>query len=145
MKLPGIGGTDILEGNQKNIIAVVWQLVRIHYLKIIGSQSDDEICNWANGMVKDMKIKNFKDPILSDGQFLMKLVAAIEPRAIDWEAVMPGANDEEKENNAKYILSCARKLGCVIFCVWEDIPKVNYKMILVLVCSLYEIHKGEPQ
>lgn len=54
---------------------------------------------------------------------------------------MKGETDEEKENNAKYILSIARKLGCVIFCVWEDIPHVNYKMILVLVCSLFEVHE----
>lgn len=53
---------------------------------------------------------------------------------------MPGETDEEKENNAKYVLSLARKLGAVIFCVWEDIPQVNYKMILVLVCSLNEIY-----
>lgn len=52
---------------------------------------------------------------------------------------MSGHTDEEKENNAKYVLTVARKLGCVIFCVWEDIPKVNYKMILVLVCSLFEL------
>jgi len=37
LKLPGIGGTDILDGNKKSIIAVVWQLVRLHYLRIIGS------------------------------------------------------------------------------------------------------------
>ena len=52
---------------------------------------------------------------------------------------MNGDTDEEKENNAKYILSIARKLGAVIFCVWEDITQVNYKMMLVLVCSLMEI------
>jgi plastin-1 len=86
-----------------------------------------------------MKIKSFKDPILADGIFLIKLCASIEPRAIDWDIVMKGDTDEERENNAKYILTVARKLGCVIFCVWEDIPKVNYKMILVLVCSLFEI------
>jgi plastin-1 len=86
-----------------------------------------------------MQIKSFKDPILSDGIFLIKLCASIEPRAIDWDIVMKGETEEEKENNAKYVLTVARKLGCVIFCVWEDIPKVNYKMILVLVCSLFEI------
>jgi len=53
--------------------------------------------------------------------------------------VTKGETDEEKENNAKYLISIVRKLGAVIFCVWEDIPKVNPKMILVLVCSLFEI------
>jgi len=38
------------------------------------------------------------------------------------------------------MISIVRKLGAVIFCVWEDIVKANYKMILVLVCSLYEAH-----
>jgi plastin-1 len=70
---------------------------------------------------------------------LTKLCAKIEPRAVNWEFVQPGETDEEKMNNAKYVLSIARKLGCVIFCVHEDIPKVNYKMILVLVCSLFEV------
>jgi plastin-1 len=56
--------------------------------------------------------------------------------------VQTGETDEEKENNAKYVLSLARKLGAIIFCVWEDIPSVNYKMILVLVCSLFEISTG---
>lgn len=32
LKLPGIGGQDIVDGNRKLVIAVVWQLVRIHYL-----------------------------------------------------------------------------------------------------------------
>jgi len=58
---------------------------------------------------------------------------------VDWDIVMKGETDEEKENNAKYLISIVRKLGAVIFCVWEDIPKVNPKMILVLVCSLFEI------
>jgi plastin-1 len=75
----------------------------------------------------------------------LKVCAAIEPKAIDWEIVQKGETDEEKENNAKYILSIARKLGAVIFSVWEDITKVNPKMILVLVCSLYEAHQQRQQ
>ena len=50
-----------------------------------------------------------------------------------------GETDEEKENNAKYLLSVVRKLGAVIFCVHEDVTKVNQKMMLVLVCTLFEI------
>ena len=140
IKLPGIGGTDLLEGNRKNIIAVVWQLVRIHYLRIIGNQGEDDLVKWANSLVTDLQIKNFKDKSLADGKFLLNLCRAIEPRAVDDDYIMGGETDEEKENNAKYILSLARKLGAVIFCVWEDIPAVNYKMILVLVCSLNEIY-----
>lgn len=141
LKLPGIGGQDIVDGNRKLVIAVVWQLVRIHYLKIIGSQSEDDLVKWANSQVGDMHIKNLKDQALSDCIFLLKLCSAIEPKTIDWDIIMKGETDEEKENNAKYIISISRKLGAVIFCVWEDIVKVNYKMMLVLVCSLFEIYE----
>lgn len=108
-------------------------------MKIIGSQSEDDLLRWANNLAGDLSVKSFKDKALADGQFLLKLCSAIEPRAIDWEIVMKGDTEEERENNAKYIVSIARKLGAVIFCVWEDIPNVNYKMILVLVCTLFEL------
>jgi plastin-1 len=139
LKIPGIGGSDFVEGNKKNILAVVWQLVRLNYLKIIGNQSEDDLVKWANSQVPDMKIKNLKDHALSDGHYLLKLCSSVEPRAIDWDIVMKGETDEEKANNAKYVISIVRKLGGVIFCVWEDILKVNYKMMLVLVSSLFEI------
>ncbi len=139
LKIPGIGGNDILEGNKKLIIAIVWQLVRLKYLQIIGNQTEDDLVKWANSQ-NEVHVKSFKDQALSDGHYLLKVCSSIEPRAIDWDIVMKGETDEEKENNAKYILSIARKLGAVIFSVWEDITKVNPKMILVLVCSLYEIH-----
>ncbi len=58
---------------------------------------------------------------------------------------MKGETDEEKENNAKYIISIARKLGAVIFSVWEDIPKVNFKMMLILFASLFEINQQTKQ
>lgn len=106
---------------------------------MIGSKKEEDLVKWANELVAERQIKNFKDQALSDGHFLTKLCAAIEPRAVDWDILQPGETEEEKNNNAKYVLSIARKLGCVIFCVYEDIPKVNYKMILVLICSLFEI------
>ena len=53
---------------------------------------------------------------------MISLCGAIEPRAVDAQYVMAGDTEEEKANNAKYVLSLARKLGAVIFSVWEDIP-----------------------
>jgi hypothetical protein len=64
---------------------------------------------------------------LSDGKAMIQVCAAIEPRCINWELVMEGANDDEKKNNAKYGISCSRKLGAVIFCIWEDLVEVNAK------------------
>jgi len=56
-----------VNGNKKNIFDVFWQLVPLHYLKIIGSQSEDELFKWTNSLVPDQKIKNLKDQTLSDG------------------------------------------------------------------------------
>jgi len=53
--------------------------------------------------------------------------------------VTKGETDEEKEMNAKYAISIARKLGAIIFCVWDDIPKLNAKMILIFAASLYDL------
>jgi hypothetical protein len=40
---------------------------------------------------------------------------------------LPGETEDDLKNNAKYVISIARKLGAVIFCVWEDIVNVNPK------------------
>lgn len=43
--------------------------------------------------------------------------------------------------NAKYAISIGRKLGAVIFLVWEDVTELNQKMMLILVASLYELYQ----
>jgi plastin-1 len=58
---------------------------------------------------------------------LLSLCAAIEPRAVNWDIMTEGTTEEDQKNNAKYVSSVARKLGAVIFCVWEDIVHVNSK------------------
>ena len=64
------------------------------------------------------------------------LLSAVEPRCINLAMVTPGGSVPEREMNAKYVISIARKLGCSIFLLWEDIVEVNAKMILVFVASL---------
>lgn len=53
--------------------------------------------------------------------------------------VTEGETDEDKEMNAKYAISIARKLGAIIFMVWDDIPRLNKKMLLIFACSLYDL------
>jgi hypothetical protein len=64
------------------------------------------------------------------------LLAAVEPRCIDLAMVTAGGTPRERELNAKYVISIARKLGCCIFLLWEDVVEVNSKMVLVFVASL---------
>jgi len=143
LKMIGIGGTDLTKGDKKLTLAVVWQLVKLQYLKVIGGKSEDELVKWANETVggKATAIKNFKDPSLSDSKFLIHMVACLEPRAVNWDLVLPGDNDEDKANNAKYAISIARKLGAVMFCVWDDLVNVNSKQILIFAATVYEHQK----
>ena len=136
-----IGNKDIQEGKKKHILAIVWQLMRAHTLKVIGERSEEELIAWANGKVSEgRKIKSLKEKKLSDGLFWIELLAAIEPRCIRWEFVVKdNPNDKDKEMNAKYALSVARGLGALIFVVWEDITEVKSKLLLTFLASLYDV------
>lgn len=92
-------------------------------------------------MVKEKvpPIANLKDKTM-DSRFIIHICAAIEPRAVNWEFVLEGTTDEDKKNNAKYAISIARKLGAIIFCVWEDLVNINEKQMFILFAVLMEIH-----
>lgn len=141
VKTIGIGAGDISDGNKKMILAIVWQLMRTHYLQIIGGKTDQDILNWANTSVPDMQIGSFRDKALSDGIFLIKLCSSIEPRIINWDIVKnPAESDEDKQLNSKYAISIARKLGAIIFLVWDDVIECNQKMMLIFMSSLWDIY-----
>ena len=136
--LVGIGNMDIVDGRKKLILGYVWQLVRHATLKLVGSQTEEALMKWANGRVTT-HASNFRDRSISSGVFLLQLFASIEPRMINQELVTPGTDSEGKEQNAKYVLSLARKLGASVFCVWEDIVEVNPKMIMTLVATAFHV------
>ncbi|KAH8519027.1 hypothetical protein H0E87_000746 [Populus deltoides] len=147
--LVNVAGNDFVQGNKKLILAFLWQLMRYNMLQLLknlrshsqGKEiTDADILKWANNKVKHTgrtsKIVNFKDQSLSSGIFLLELLSAVEPRVVNWNLVTKGESDEEKRLNATYIISVARKLGCSIFLLPEDIMEVNQKMILTLAASI---------
>eukprot|EP00953_Heterococcus_sp_UTEX-ZZ885_P035425 18293-Heterococcus_DN1.PRE.4 len=74
-----IGGLDIIDGNKKMTLAIMWQLMRRHTLNLLqglskGSKQieDPEIVKWANSKSVGMKIRNFSDSGLSSGVYLLK-------------------------------------------------------------------------
>jgi len=77
---------------------------------LIGGKTDKEICEWANGIGSGgnsdgkgalASIKDTKDKSLSDGRFLMHILADIEPRAVNWDIMMDTTegDDDEKEKD----------------------------------------------
>ncbi|KAL3821630.1 hypothetical protein ACJIZ3_007535 [Penstemon smallii] len=149
--LVNVAGNDIVQGNKKLILAFLWQLMRFSMLQLLknlrshaqGKEiTDTDILNWANNKVKKsgrtFQMESFKDKSLSSGIFFLELLSAVEPRVVNWSLVTKGETDEDKKLNATYIISVARKLGCSIFLLPEDIMEVNQKMILTLTaCIMY--------
>ncbi|KAL0000686.1 hypothetical protein SO802_014467 [Lithocarpus litseifolius] len=147
--LVNLGGNDFVQGNKKLILAFLWQLMRFHMLQLLknlryhsqGKEvKDADILNWANNKVKSTgrssHIDSFKDKSLSNGIFFLQLLSAVEARVVNWNLVTKGESDDEKRLNATYIISVARKLGCSIFLLPEDIMEVNQKMLLTLTASI---------
>ncbi|XP_038972766.1 fimbrin-5-like isoform X1 [Phoenix dactylifera] len=147
--LVNVAGNDIVQGNKKLILAYLWQLMRSNILQLLknlrchsqGKEvSDADILSWANNKVKKSgktsQMESFKDKSLSNGIFFLELLSAVKPRVVNWKLVTKGEDDEQKKLNAQYIISVARKLGCSIFLLPEDIMEVNQKMILTLTASI---------
>ncbi|KAG8060477.1 hypothetical protein GUJ93_ZPchr0002g23206 [Zizania palustris] len=147
--LVNVAGNDIVQGNKKLILAFLWQLMRTSILQLLKNLrthskekeiSDTDILVWANNKVKESgktsHIESFKDKSIANGMFFLKLLSAVQRRVVDWSMVKKGEDDDEKKLNASYIISVARKLGCTIFLLPDDIMEVNQKMILVLAASI---------
>ncbi|KAL9263075.1 Fimbrin-1-like protein [Drosera capensis] len=147
--LVNVAGNDIVQGNKKLILAFLWQLMRFNMLQLLmnlrnyshGKEiTDSDILCWANQKVKSTgrrsRMESFKDKSLGNGLFFLELLSAVEPRVVNWNLVTKGESDDEKRLNATYIISVARKLGCSIFLLPDDIMEVNQKMILTLTASI---------
>jgi plastin-1 len=129
-------------------------MMRFHVISILKGLSakggkeitDADIVEWANTTVrnagKSSKMDNFKDPSLRNGRFLIDLLAAIRPRAVNYDLVTDGVSDQDATQNAKYAISIARKLGCTIFLLPEDIVEVKPKMILTFVGAVMAVALG---
>ncbi|GJP36929.1 hypothetical protein CLOM_g21390 [Closterium sp. NIES-68] len=146
LNIVGTGGNDIVSGNKKLILGFLWQLMHLHMVSLLQhlrhshELSDTDILQWANERVEKAKrssrMQGFKDSSLSSGLFFLDLMFAVEPRVVNWEIVTRGATEDDKLQNAHYVISVARKLGCSVFLVPNDIVKVRPKMILMLTASI---------
>ena len=82
------------------------------------------------------RIVSLKIGSIGSGEYLLQLIKAIEPRAVDPAQISAGSSKEDRVLNAKYAISCARKVGCMVFLLHEDIVECKPKMLLVFVATL---------
>ena len=66
---------------------------------------------------------------------LLELLRAVAPECVDADELLRGETAAECKLNARYAISCAHKMGCKVFTVWEDIVECQSKMIMCLVCA----------
>lgn len=149
-----IGGMDIEKGTKKLILAIIWQAMRMYTLQVLSNIAksqklathdfnDDNVRDWANQRVassgKNISMKSFRDPSLSNSIFFLNLVAVIEPRAVDWDIALSNPTSwDDQMNNARYAISCARKFGACVFLTPEDICEVKAKMLLTFVAAIWQ-------
>lgn len=120
----------------KSYLALVWQLMRAYTLTILAQctqsgdslPADKDIVAWVNQKLsaggKTTSIRSFQDTTISNGKVVLDLIDAIKPKVIDYTLVKSGANEEERMANAKYAITCGRKIGAKIYALPEDIVEV---------------------
>jgi len=148
--LVGIQGKDLFDANKTLTLAVVWQMMRAYTLSILNrisggaGISDNEIIAWANSKLQGagVHINGFRDSSLSDAMPLAHLVEAIRNGTIDFNLLYSNANDEQRLDNASYVISAGRKIGAVIFALPEDIVEVKNKMLLTVFAALMAVDLG---
>lgn len=145
--LVGIGGQDINNGNKKLTLALVWQAMRyyvLNYLKKLSKSgreiTEDDVLNWVNDKVKSSgkssKINGFNDKFLADSVFIFDLLDACQPGSINFDLVERGIDEASQLKNANLAISCARKMGCTVFLIAEDIVEVKPKMMLTFFAAV---------
>ncbi len=75
-------------------------------------------------------MREFKDKDLSTSLYIFDLLSACSGQSVNMSLVTAGDTDENKKKNANYAISCARKMGCTVFLLPEDIVEVNPKMMM---------------
>ncbi|KFV86446.1 Plastin-3, partial [Struthio camelus australis] len=145
--LVGIGGQDLNDGNPTLTLALVWQLMRRYTLNVLEDlgdgqkANDDIIVSWVNRTLKEAgkstSIQNFKDKTISTSLAVVDLIDAIQPGCINYDLVKTGhLSEDDKQNNAKYAVSMARRIGARVYALPEDLVEVKPKMVMTVFACL---------
>lgn len=152
--LVNVAGLDIVDGNNKLILAFLWQLMRYATLKQLsrlafdGFAADEhEILRWANERVKaavvatgqdasSVGVNTFHDAEWASGIFLLYLLNDLRPGVVNWDLVADGESLDQRVANARYVLSLARRIGVQVYCSHHDIVECVAKPIMLLVASM---------
>lgn len=144
-KIVGIRGNDIFEGSRILTLGLVWQLMRAYTISLLTQLSQDkqitdkDIVAWYNEKTGS-SIRTFQDSSLSDSVGFYKILKSLKPD-LEMSEIKSASSQEEKFQNAMYLINVARKMGAVVYTLPEDIVECQPKMILCLVVTLMVLEK----
>ena len=75
----GMGGQTICQGDETDVLAAVWCLMKF---KLLGGHNKKGLVEWVNNRVGDLHdpIRDFSDKTLATGTFLICLISAIDSK-----------------------------------------------------------------
>jgi len=167
--LVGIGGKDILDGNRKLILAVIWQACKYHLLAALRTcgngveVTESDVLSFLNKRIPQ-PIGSFKDQSLRTSLPLLDLLLHLAPDVVKQENIRRRfpLSPEDCILNAKYAIGLARKIFVlppssslstpklaspprdIPLCLpilSEDIAEVNPKMLFIFVAMMMLVDK----
>ncbi|VDK59792.1 unnamed protein product [Cylicostephanus goldi] len=85
---------------------------------------------------KSSSIRSFQDPCISDAIVVLDLIDAIKPNVINQSLIKTDKSLESRMENAKYAITCGRKIGAKIYALPEDIVEGKPKMVMTVFACL---------
>ncbi|UYV85069.1 PLS3 [Cordylochernes scorpioides] len=108
-------------------------------LLIIKQLEEHELMEFLKTAGKESHIRSFADPLIQTSRPIIDLIDAISPGSIDYSQLLPGDNNDELMDNAKYAVSMARKIGARIYALPEDIIAKKQKMVMTIFACLMTV------
>ena len=129
------------------VLALAWQLMRAHVTKFLAELDlgESDVLEWAAAQTRRnagscgapfAEPASFSDKAFRSGVFLLEVLRAVAPECVDASQILAGESEEEAKANATYAISCAHKMGCTVFLVWEDLVLVRAKLVMCLLAAV---------
>lgn len=142
LHVEGIAGKDFADGLVIYILSMASQLMRSHACRFLNDLGlgEADVLSWANCQVRRCDadiadIRSFGDASIRDGVFLLQLLRSVAEDCVKPELILNGATEHERQQNAKYAISCAHKMGSMVFATWEDIVEARPRSILCFLAA----------
>lgn len=148
VKLIGIGPTDIVDGNVKLTLGLVWTLIlrfAISELSAEGLSAKQGLLLWCQKKCEPypVKVENFSESF-KDGKVFCALIHRHRPDILDWETV----GDDDRENLEKAFDVAEKELGIPKLLDVDDIvnmPRPDERSVMTYVAALYKVFSSNDQ